>query len=565
MMQLKKIFQNSILVSMVLFAISCETLFEPVYENLYEESRILRDAPFAEGVLLQAYTGLPASYNMDETATDDAVSNQVGNSFSRMATGEWSSQFTPVSIWESSYTQLFYLNYFLSLVGDVLWSWESPVRNEHFRKRFTGEAHALRAWYNFELLRKHGGLSADGTALGFVIIKPEFTADLSNETLLNLPRSSYEECVQFILADIDKAVSLLPDEYLNSGDIDYNLVFGAQNRNRISGKAVRALRARVLLHAASQSFYNAPNKWAAAADAAASVISAIGGVSGISPTGHQWYLNFNNPEIIWRRDHATILTWEEANFPPTLFGNGRTNPSQNLVDAFPMANGYPIAHTESNYNEGNPYVGRDPRLAAYILYNGNNIGTRTIFTHTGSLDGLNMSQNSTRTGYYLKKLLRGDVNLNPATRVPQAHFYTFFRYTEMFLIYAEAANEAWGPNSDPKGHGYTAADVIRAIRNRAGIPQPDQYLVAVSASKETMRDLVRNERRIELCFEGFRFWDLRRWNMNLNETAKGVSITNGTPTIINVENRSFQPHMVHGPIPYREVLKFRNVSQNAGW
>jgi starch-binding outer membrane protein, SusD/RagB family len=564
-MKLKKIYPFILLASMGVFITSCETLFEPVYENHYDKSRIFRDAPFAEGLVLQAYTGLPAAYDFDETTTDDAVSNLVGNPLTRIALGEWSAQYSPISIWAPAYRQLHYLNLFLSLVNDVEWSWESPVRNELFKKRFTGEAHALRAWYNFELLKKHGGLSTDGTALGFVIIKPEHAENLVNEALLQLPRSSYEECVQFILADIDQALTLLPEEYSNSSDHEYNQVFGAQNKNRINGKTLKALKARLLLHVASHSFYNAANKWEAAANAAANVISSIGGVAGLSPTGNQWYLNFNHPEIIWRRDHVTILSWEEANFPPSLFGNGRTNPSQNLVDAFPMVNGYPIS-LSNEYDPNNPYAGRDPRLAAYILYNGNQIGNKTIYTHTGdSKDGINMTQTSTRTGYYLKKLMRGDVNLSPSSRVSQTHFYTFFRYTEMFLIYAEAANEAWGPASDPVNHGFTATDVIKAMRARAGIDQQDQYLISASSSKETMRDLIRNERRLELCFEGFRFWDLRRWNMNLNETAKGVSITGGNYTPVNVENRAYQSHMNFGPIPYSEVLKSKNIAQNNGW
>ena len=80
-----------------------------------------------------------------------------------------------------------------------------------------------------------------------------------------------------------------------------------------------------------------------------------------------------------------------------------------------------------------------------------------------------------------------------------------------------------------------------------------------------MRQLIRNERRIELCFEGFRFFDLRRWKENLNETARGMEITDGVYTPFDVETRNYRDYMYYGPIPYTEVLKFSELKQNAGW
>jgi hypothetical protein len=147
----------------------------------------------------------------------------------------------------------------------------------------------------------------------------------------------------------------------------------------------------------------------------------------------------------------------------------------------------------------------------------------------------------------------------------QRHYDTHIRYTEIFLAYAEAANEAWGP--DGKGtHSYSARDVIKAIRQRAkvGVNNGDAYLTSIT-SKEEMRKLIRNERRLELCFEGFRFWDLRRWKETLTETANGMQISNGIHTEIPVENRVYQDYMNHGPIPYSEMLKWSNLLQNKGW
>ena len=150
------------------------------------------------------------------------------------------------------------------------------------------------------------------------------------------------------------------------------------------------------------------------------------------------------------------------------------------------------------------------------------------------------------------------------------HFAVRIRYTEIFLDYAEAANEAAGPKANVGGANYSAYDVIKAIRKRAGVGgENDPYLEECAQSKDKMRELIRNERRLELCFEGHRFWDLRRWNANLTEGAKGVSITTTASGLdyktINVESRDYKDYMIYGPIPYSEVLKWSNLTQNDGW
>jgi hypothetical protein len=139
------------------------------------------------------------------------------------------------------------------------------------------------------------------------------------------------------------------------------------------------------------------------------------------------------------------------------------------------------------------------------------------------------------------------------------------RYTEIYLAYAEAANEAWGPTGTGT-HTYSAYDIIKRIRTRAGVGtgNGDPYLEECKADKDKMRQLIRNERRIELCFESFRFWDLRRWKLNLNETVKGADASTGY-SLFDVEPRVFEEYMFYGPIPFSEVLKFNNLKQNKGW
>ncbi len=575
MMRIKfinKIFIVILNISVIFFS-SCEKLLDPVDTNPSTSERLFRDRDFAEGLLLRGYTGWLNNYNLDEVATDDAVSNVRGSSYRRMATGEWSALYNPISVWNSAYQSLYYLNYFLSISNDILYAWDdrqssAEERTRYYKQKFTGEAKLLRAWYNFELLKNHGGIASDNTPQGFIIMK-----DVPDKNKSNLPRDSYEVCVQFILQDIQDALNLLPLDYADRpGDVAYNTVFGNldnKNQGRVNGRFAKALRSRVLLHVASMPFYTVADKWEVAAEAAAELLNTngggIAGISGMASNGVNFWRNDASAEILFKRAYFESNSREVANFPPSRFGAGQTNPSQNLVDAFPMANGFPINHELSGYNAENPYLNRDPRLATYIVFNGGEINNVIVHTHTGDpKDGLNQQENSTRTGYYLKKLLQPAVNLNPTVMSTQRNFYTLFRYTEIFLNYAEAANEAWGPDADPNGYGFTPKSIIAAIRKRAGIIQPDEYLESI-ANKDDLRKIIQNERRLELCFEGFRFWDMRRWGLNLTETVKGIEISNNVYKIIPVEERKYQPYMRYGAIPYQETLKSKLTLQNSGW
>ena len=556
-----------LLVLVILHAGACKKLTEPGLDNQFTRERVLEDPAFAEGILLRAYRLLPTDYAMEEVATDDAVSNDRANVFMRMAKGEWSSQFNPLNIWDNSYDAIFNLNYFLSVADQVEWSWQSGKRDTLFLKRFTGEALALRAYYHFQLLRNYGGVASDGRLLGVPIV----TKVIGAQDDWKLPRNTYQECIDQINKDLDASIAMLPATWVNGTDGDYNRTFGQQNQNRVNATIARALKARVALHAASPAFNptGQTSLYVTAATIAGQLVKEKGGVAGLPPDGHKFYdadNDISNPEIIWRNDFVTNNVREVQNFPPSSWGNGRVNPTQNLVDAFPMKNGMPITATGSGYLATAPYTNRDPRLAAYVIYNGNKIGSKTVNTDVNTpVDGLNKTPDfSTRTGYYLLKLLRPDVNLNPNSVSTRRHFYTHVRYTELYLIYAEAANEAWGPDADPNGFGFTARQLIGAIRKRAGITQPDAFLATLT-TKDAFRELIRNERRLELSFEGFRFWDLRRWKVNLTETAKGVSIDNTSHNYIDVETRVFPARAVYGPIPLSEILKYDGLLQNKEW
>jgi hypothetical protein len=573
--------------------VGCDDLFEPAIENNLGFEYMYENAGYAEGVLSNGYTRIPTdSYSFNDVATDDAVSNDASNSYRKMAAGAWQSDNDPTERWRNCRGAIQYLNLFLANADNVHWA-DDELAAKMYNDRLKGEAYGLRAMYMYYLLQAHGGWTADGKLLGVPIItEPEGAS-----TDFNYARASFDDCMKAIYDDVVKALELLPTDY---GDINsdsdipskyqsegvnrtqYNRVFGIKFRGRISGRIVEAIRSQAALLAASPAFTEGTTtSWQDAADYAAQVLDRINGINGIDADGGTWYSNKEieslgsgecPPEILWRGTKSSSNTLETDNYPPSIYGKGRVNPTQNLVDAFPMANGYPISTSESNYDSNNPYQNRDPRLANYILYNGMTAGVNNTVITTAANgttnDALNKEEGySTRTGYYMRKLLRQDINLDPNVTSTQEHYKARIRYTEIYLNYAEAANEAYGPTG-MGSHTYSAYDVVKAIRNRAGITNGDPYLESIKSDKDKMRELIRNERRLELCFEGFRFWDLRRWKANLNETALGISITgdaNKTYTPIEVDTRVYKDYMYYGPIPYSEILKFDALVQNQGW
>jgi hypothetical protein len=563
---------NLLLLFITVSLFSCEKFLEPEPEGTLTEEELLFNPSFAEGLLMTAYAALPNDYDFaTDVASDDAVTNDKFSEYRRMATGEWLSTFNPISEWSNAYLQISYINRFLDIYESVQWS-KDPNLNDSINalksslhiKRLKGEAYALRAWYQYRLLLNHSGKVADGRILGYPIINK--TLDPSDNW--DLPRNTFAECVANIFADLDTAIANLPPEWKDGSTALINSTSGARFENRINGNTARAIKSRVALLAASPAFADANAvTWEEAATIAGDLLSELGDLYN---KGVTFYKEKKNKEIIWNMAEILKNSWEVDNFPPSLFGSGRTNPSQDLVDVFPMANGYPIDDPLGGYNPDNPYANRDPRFYAYIVYNNSSLKNTPIKTYTGAkLDGTNTLETSTRTGYYLKKLMSESVVLTPGSTVTAGHTYTLVRMTEVLLNYAEAANEAWGPDGDPNGYGFTAKDKIQELRSRAGL-SPDEYMEDIN-DQASLRELIRNERRIELCFEGFRFWDIRRWNDQTTMTApvSGVYITMNedstyTYNYSEVEERIYTPDMIYGPIPYEEILKY-NIEQNIGW
>ena len=579
---------------------SCDDLFEPAIENHLGFDYAYEHPDYADNVLGNAYTRLPnGSYSFNDVATDDAVSNDVSNSYRKM-TGidSWTSNSNPIETWRNCRAAIQYINLFLANVDKVNWNSNETVR-DMYHQRYVGEARGLRALFMYYLLRAHGGYDDQGNLLGVPIILEPTTVS-SDFNALEV-RASFADCMKQLIEDAEEAIRVLPVDYKDTDNetetvncfgktytvtkATYNRVLGTNFAGRFSGRIARAVLAQAALMAASPAFANGSGvTYEQAAKYAKNVLDLNGGVSGIDTDGLEWYAdpNMSNlsggecpKEVMWRTEKGNNNDLEADNYPPSIYGKGRINPTQNLVDAFPAANGYPIANAKSGFDAENPYANRDPRLAKYIIFNGQTAGSGSSVINTqadnsANLDGLNKDvSKSTRTGYYMKKLLRQDINLDPNVNSKQNHYTARIRYTELYLDYAEAANEAYGPTG---GSGFSAYDVIKAIRQRAGIKDEngeDPYLESIKNDKDKMRELIRNERRIELCFEGFRFWDLRRWKLDITEEAKGVSITNVGAgkkyETISVEKRNFKENGYYGPVPYDQILNFPSLTQNKGW
>lgn len=525
-----------------------------------------RNGFYAEQFLNNIYSILPNGYNrvggdLLDAATDDAMPSRDGVSIERFTTSSLSALSNPDDAWGKNYEGIRKVNIFLKNIDIV----PVPAKIPFWK----AEARFLRAMFYFELVKRYGGVP---------LVADEV---LDAEKPKNFTRNSFEECINYIVTECDAIKGAVRPDPLATTDY-----------GRISNGVVLALKARTLLYAASP-LYNGGNiggsaqqklyqgyasfdaeRWNAAAQAANDLIATgrfkIDGVA-----YNNVFIVRKNDEVIlgYLRNNSTDL---ETNNGPVGYAlasaQGRTSPTQDLVDAFPAVNGREITDAVSGYVSTNPYANRDPRLASTVLYNGLNWLSRPLQTYEGGLDKPNNNTTQTKTGYYMRKHLG---NFSTATLYnAQPHNFPIFRYAEVLLNYAEARNEYL---TTPDASVYK---VLQDIRKRAGIAVGTTagYSYGLKSSgmtKDEMRIAIRNERRIEMAFEEQRFWDLRRWKTaetELNKNLNGMIITrnpaNGALTYQKsvVGKISFaNPRMYFYPIPFNEINKNTNLVQNTGW
>ncbi len=571
--------RSLIFIAALAIVAGCEDMLEPKADSTYSSEDTWRLSEKARGVLYNAYAAITNKVDMYDDnfldcATSDAVTNDFESDVYALAYGSVTSASNPLDIWNTAYAQFKNIHLFLEngLNDNVRYSVVSDDVDLKYKRKYKGEAFFLRAWWGWQLLRLYGGKTSSGEVLGYPIVLN------SSDGYDMKARDTYEDCVERIIEDLDSALVYLPEKYTGNDPIT-----GTSGQGRASGNAALALKAIVYLFAASDAYQ--PDgitegerrfKWIRTVYAADVAMSHIGKTKPLSSASFGGNSNNVDSEFLLAMSTGNSSDFESRNYVTSYYGRAITNPSQNLADAFPMANGYPITDSRSGYDGNNPYEGRDPRFYLNFYYNGAAFQSRTIDIFEGGIDSITSDERNTRTGYYLRKWIVETCNLTPGNAVSAHRYNPLIRKTEVYMAFAEAANQIWGPyGTDPKyvPSGRTAYSVMQELREGAGITGHEYMTEVADAGKEAFDAFIMNERRIEFSFENRRWFDLRR-NMMLDEMSepvRGVDVTKTDDGGFRyeekiVEDRHFEdPKYVYSPIPYGEIAKNPLLEQNVGW
>ena len=499
---------------------------------------------------------------------DEAEYSYAGN-VDKFNSGAWNEYDNPDDVWKSLFTYIRYANDFITSGNkvDLEVYRQDPDPNSQMiyetrmadMANYIMEARFMRAYCYFELIKRYGGVPL---MYEMVALDADFSA---------FKRNTLQECVDFI---VNECTDLMAE------DGGLPLSYNAENSGRATCVAAAALKSRVLLYAASKlwnstdwmggyqhpelvsmgSSADAKTRWKMAADAAKECID-LAVRAGLSLNIDYSYtgLSSDSPELILARRESASNAFEKANYPiGYTVGNGSITPSQNLVDAYETKSGRTFDWNDPEM-AADPYANRDPRLDKTVYRNGSKFRETVIATYIGGRNGRGVPD-ATKTGYYLKKLV--DESLDLLQNRTSYHCWPVFRLAEIYLNYAEALNE-YAP-SDP-----AVASSLNMCRKRNGVGMP---AVADGLSSDGMREAIRRERRVELAFEGHRYWDVKRWMIAvdvLNAPVYGIEIENSEPPVyrrVVVESRTFTPKMYFYPIP-QSVLSVPSVDwpQNPLW
>ncbi|HWV31358.1 MAG TPA: RagB/SusD family nutrient uptake outer membrane protein [Dyadobacter sp.] len=549
---------NKLILSLLTGVTACLTACDDAFldtkpTDIISDQAIWADSALADAYVVGRYVGVQLSTEGDKpgfgrgfedawmsSVTDESICNfdndtyfvQQGNA-APDRTG-WIS-----NTWTRGYRSIRECNYGLANLDKV------PM-SESGKKRLKAELRFIRAYRYHDLIRNFGGIPIIGDKV--------YTLEDRDYTEL-YQRKSIEESITYAVSELDAAAAGLAGATVTSG--------------RGSENAALALKARLLLYAASPLFNNDQNdaaKWQKAADAAKVVIDK--GAFSLYNDYRKLFITNNTSEDIFIRlysptnEHTNL---ELVNGPNGYGGWAGNTPLQNLVDDYEMMDGTKITDPKSGYNPKEPYKNRDPRLTMTVLYNGAAYRERKVETFVpggqDSKDG-NENWNTTKTGYYVYKFINDQNPIRNANQTATQP-WKYLRYGEVLLNYAEARNEAAGPDA-------TVYSAINQIRKRAGMPD-----LPAGLTQAAMRERIRNERRVELAFEEHRFFDVRRWkiaNVTENVPAYGVRPEKKPDgsieyvKIIALEGRKFQDKNYWQPIPQSEIQASGGaLKQNAGY
>lgn len=554
------------IIALTLTVVSCNFLDYNEYtgydkDDVYESfDRVQRSLTHIYAYLSSAYSTIDGA--MRAAACDEAVYvDNLCNIYS-MNNGSWSPTKTFDTMY-GLYDAIRLVNLFLEETkGEEFDYLKNQETYENYMAEFVNypyEARFLRAYFYFELMRRYKEV-------------PIITELLTEEQANNLTPNSIDEVVDFIVSECEVAQANLPASYEKTM---------SQEVGRITKGAAMALKARTLLYAASPLFNEDGDKakWKTAARASGAIINKAEeyGYMPLPKLSNLWNKNYTlNNELILGRMEAPSNSFESQNYPVGIDGGGKTGhcPTQNLVDAFETTNGKPVKDTryspmDPTYDENNPYVNRDPRLAATVAVNNSKwVYNEPVEIWYGGKSGKPV-KHATLTGYYLKKYVDGTTSLKAGNTSKRNHVWTYFRYGEVLLNYAEAMVEGYGDFNykNPPALPLSAMEAVNLIRKRKEVNMPDfDSGMTVTQFKEKLR----NERMVELAFENHRFWDIRRWMIG-DETTDiyGVEITKESYGFkykkILVESRVWDDKMYLYPIPDSERHINSNLGQNPGW
>jgi hypothetical protein len=476
--------------------------------------------------------------------------------------------------WEHYYRGIRKCNMLLSHIEDVPKGADLSEEKYAIDKlNYISEARFLRAYFHWEMFLRYGPvpivtdvLDPDGDLLSAYTTRPSI-----EEFVINFVLKELKEC--------------------ETGLMPYDDGVKAANAGRICQPMARALYSRTMLYMASPRFSSDSGiSWDEAAEAAKSFIDDYGtnyslftdwnsGVTAYTNAILRTTYEGENKEVIFFRNDVKIAWSGISNDTPVgEGGSGGLCPSQNLVDMYDMADGSspfttydatgspvyngasaPAINAESGYSDATMWTGRDPRLAATVLYQGVAWGNGTINVIKGQRDNPIGNANATPTGYYVRKYIPENI-LSSVHSGTSYRNWIIIRYAEILLNYAEALNEANGPSG-------AVYDCLDQIRHRAGISGSVKDRNDL-ASRDNLRNFIRKERTVELAFEDHRSWDLRRWNVAVEALSRpvyGIEVaTDGSLSRKTVQKRVFESKMYLYPIPETEVWK-TNIENNLGW
>lgn len=434
---------------------------------------------------------------------------------------------TALDKWEKYYQGIANCNIFINNIDNAY------VLEEGNRERYRAEAYGLRAYYYLQLIKIYGGVplildQKDDSEYDYSKVRP----------------ATFSQVVTQIMADCQKVLDCEFVEW-RSGATDSDL-------HRINKAIVSAIMSEAALYAASPLNNDGTITWE---DAAAICKTALDGCTAngyalyttkptsagnenmISSCAYDFYFQ-KKPDANGSNEKETILGISQCNVwqyntAPILSGHLRAGscPSQELIDCYETTDGkqpilgyadadhlQPIINPEATlYDEANPYANRDPRFKATVYYNGahahllDEVPMPTIYTGEGSPYNASMTNILyTRTGYYLHKYF----NIVSTRTANMDGYYRVFRLAELYLNYAEAANEAARGGVAPD----EAVEAVNKVRARVGMPG-----LAKGMAQDDFRARVRNERRVEFAFEDHRFFDVRRWKvLDQTQTVTGM-------------------------------------------